>query len=252
MKSEYINTFTGETIIYNEQYHTYTTVDGKRLLGASSYAKQFGDEFPKEAIIYKLSKTWDMPIGDIDHMWRINSNISNCYGSAVHHAMEMWFRFNQKGVYIQGLRRMEHNYALPKNVHIRNIVLDFVSTFGTLNGIPEATLSAIEKGMAGRTDLIVITGEKSCRIADYKTNNELDDNKLLKYQHQLSFYADILTHHGWTVEGLDIYHHDGNGWKHIEMTVLPVVITAFGDTSDNDTSSVLSTTGRRPPAFKGV
>jgi hypothetical protein len=68
---------------------------------------------------------------------------------------------------------------------------------------------------------------------------------VLQYQHQLSFYADMLTHHGWTVEGLDIFHHDGNGWTRIDLPVLPVVL-------DNMPTEILSTPARRPPAFSGV
>jgi hypothetical protein len=58
----------------------------------------------------------------------------------------------------------------------------------------------------------------------------------------LSFYADILTHHGWLVEGLDVYHHDGSTWKHIPLEVLPVELNP----------PALSTGGRRPPAFHAV
>lgn len=217
-----IDTFTGEQIIYNEQYHAYYSLDGKKLLGASSYAKRFGSTFNKSAILPRLAKTWEMAADDIDHLWKINGDISNSFGSAIHHAMELWFRYHQKGKTIQEKKGLPFNYALPKNVHIRDIVLDFVSTFGEINGVPEATLSAVDKGMAGRTDLIHITGDKTCRVGDYKTNNELDDDKLLKYQHQLSFYADILTHHGWTVEGLDIYHHNGKAWELISLPQLPV------------------------------
>jgi hypothetical protein len=190
VKQELIDTFTGEQIYYNDTYHAYYSLDGKKLLGASSYAKRFGSTFNKSAILPRLAKAWEMPKQDIDQLWTINANISNSFGSAIHHAMELWFRFNKVGKTIQEKKGLPYNYALPKNVHIRDIVLDFVATFGDISGIPEATLSAVDKGMAGRTDLIHITGDKTCRVGDYKTNNDLDDDKLLKYQHQLSFYAD--------------------------------------------------------------
>lgn len=245
--NEYIDTFTGETIIYNDHHHTYTTVDGKILLGASSYAKRFGKSFHKEDISNKLASKWQMPAKDIAHLWSVNADISNAYGTAIHAAMELWFRYSKKGKEIQALKGIEHNYALPKNNYLRNIVLDFVDTFGELDGVPEATLSNIKKGMAGRTDLIVLTGEKSCRVGDFKTNNEMTEDKLLKYQHQLSFYADILTEFGWTVDGLDIFHHDGAKWERIEMEVLPVVLDEVVEPQP-----LLSTPGRRPPAFSGV
>lgn len=240
--NQQLTTFTGETILYNEQYHAYYSLEGKKLLGASSYAKRFGDTFNAAAIIPGLVTKWGLPADNIRQLWAINADISNNFGSAIHSAMELWFRYHKAGAHIQSLRDMEHNYALPKNVHLRDIVLSFVDQFGDIDGVPEATLSAVAKGMAGRTDLIHLTGTRSCRVGDYKTNNDLDKDKLHKYQHQLSFYADILTHHGWTVEGLDIYHHDGQGWTHIPLEVLPVELNP----------PALSTGGRRPPAFRAV
>ena len=244
MQNEYIETFTGETIVYNDLYHTYHTIDGIKLKGGSSYAKQYSKRFPKKAIISKLTHSWDMPAKDIEQLWNINGSISNNYGTCIHDSMELWFRFYKKGKEIQELKGLEYNYALPKNVYLRNIVLDFVDTFGNLDGVPEATLSCIKKRMAGRTDLIVLTGEKTCRVADYKTNNDMPADKILSYQHQLSFYADMLTEAGWTVEGLDIYYHNGGSWEHIELDVLPVILETKTDE--------LSTLAPRPPVFKGV
>lgn len=242
---QHINTFTNETIIYDEAKHHYYSPDGRKLLGASTYAKDYGDTFNKGTILPRLAKQWDMPAEQIDHIWSINAEISNSYGTAIHAALELWFRYHHVGETIKERKGMEHNYCLPKNVYIRDIVLDFVSTFGELDGVPEATLSNTKKGMAGRTDLIVLTGEKTCRVGDFKTNNDLNPDKLLKYQHQLSFYADMLTEAGWTVEGLDIFHHDGNGWTGIPLEVLPVVLPEMP-------TGQLSTVSPRPPAFKSV
>jgi len=236
--TQQIHTFTGETILYNEQCHRYYSLDNKVLLGASSYARRFGDVFNASAIIPNLVDKWQLPGEDIRQLWAINADISNNFGSAVHSAMELWFRYHNVGKHIQSIRGLKYNYALPKNVHLRDIVLSFVDQFGDLAGVPEATLSDVARGMAGRTDLIHLTGTRSCRVADYKTNNTLDQGKIHKYQHQLSFYADILSHHGWLVEGLDIYHHDGSKWTRIPLKVLPVEL-----------STVVNTTGRRPPAL---
>jgi len=165
---QHINTFTNETIIYDEAKHHYYSLDGRKLLGASTYAKDYGDTFNKGTILPRLAKQWDMPAEQIDHIWSINAEISNSYGTAIHAALELWFRYHHVGETIKERKGMEHNYCLPKNVYIRDIVLDFVSTFGELDGVPEATLSCVRKGMAGRTDLIVLTGEKTCRVGDFK------------------------------------------------------------------------------------
>ena len=245
MQQQYINTFTGETIIYNDQYHTYHSTDGIKLLGASSYAKQFTKPFPKEAIINSLTIKWDMPASDIEKMWSINGEISNSYGTSVHAAMELWFRYRDKGKEIAKLKGDDYNYALPKNVYLRDIVLDFEEKFPDLHGEVEATLSCVRKRMAGRTDFIHILGDKTCRVTDWKTNNEMKDDKLVGYQHQLSYYADMLTEAGWTVEGLDIYYHDGDKWERIEMETLPVELPEMK-------TEKLLTGICRPPAYKGI
>lgn len=234
---ETITTFTGETINYDDVKHKYTTLDGRPLVGASSYAKQFGGTFNREAVLTKTASSWGVDRDALGDLWDINGRISNEFGSSIHTAMEAWFKHKDMGAKIASHKGHEHNYALPKNVHIRDIVLTFVNTFGDMQGIPEALVSAISLRMAGRIDLIHVKGEKVCRIGDYKTNNELDADKIFKYQNQLSFYACILKHHGWTVEGLDIYHHDGEKWKGIPLDVLPVV---------------LYTPGARPPVWKGI
>ena len=233
---ETIITFTGETIQYEDATHSYYDMSGTKLLGASSYAKRFGKSFDKASILPRTAQSWGVEEKDLDNLWSINGRISNEFGSSIHSAMELWFRYKKMGEKIAKHKGLEHNYALPKNVHIRDIVLSFAEKFD-INGEPEALVSSIKKRMAGRVDLIHIVEPMVCRIADYKTNNEMDSDKMTKYQNQLSFYADILTTHGWTVKGLDIYHHDGTRWTCIPMDVLPVV---------------LSPQGSRAPAWKGV
>lgn len=242
---QHIDTFTNETIIYDDQHHAYYTTDGRKLLGASAYAKRYHKPFPKQDIIKRLTTTWDMPADDIDQMWKLNGEISNTYGTAVHAAMELWFRYHKDGKRISALKGDEYNYALPKNVYLRDIVLDFTNTFGELHILPEETLSCVRKGMAGRTDGIHILGDKTARILDFKTNNDMKEDKLVGYQHQLSFYADMLSEAGWTVEGLDIYYHSGDKWERIPLEVLPVVLPEIQ-------VKQLSTVTRRPPAFKSV
>jgi len=231
-----LTTFTGEQIQYDESLHKYYDMNDVPLVGASSYAKKFGKTFDKSSILPRTAKSWGVEEEHLDDLWNINGRISNEFGSSVHSAMELWFRYKKIGEKIATHKSLEYNYALPKNVHLRDIVLDFAKQFD-IDGEPEALVSAVAKRMAGRVDLIHIVEPMVCRIADYKTNNDMDYDKMLKYQNQLSFYADILTTHGWTVTGLDIYHHDGKGWECIPLTVLPVE---------------LSPVGSRPPAWKGV
>lgn len=221
---EIITTFTNEQVKYDADKHKYYSIDDVPLIGASSYANRFGKKFDKASILPRTAQSWGVDEEDLDDIWNINGRISNEFGSSIHSAMELWFRYKTIGDKIAKHKGLEHNYALPKNIHIRDIVLSFAEKFD-IDGVPEALVSAVNKRMAGRVDLVHITGTRSCRVVDYKTNNELDSDKLHKYQHQLSFYADILTTHGWTVEGLDIYHHDGSTWNCVSLEVLPVALS---------------------------
>ena len=99
----------------------------------------------------------------------------------------------------------------------------------------EVFISNVELGLCGQVDRILITGEKTCRVQDYKINvdcevedsrnkylgqfADLPKNKLSKYQLQMSFYARLLELSGWNVEGLDAFVYDGE-WKHYPMEVL--------------------------------
>ena len=65
------------------------------------------------------------------------------------------------------------------------------------------------------------TGNKTCRVQDYKTSLP-EPGKILVYQHQLSYYASCLTKAGWTVEGLDIFFYDGTSWTKKSLKVLEV------------------------------
>lgn len=165
---ETLTTLTGETINYDDVKHKYTTLDGKLLIGASSYAKQFGKPFNREAILTKTASSWGVDKNALGELWDINGRISNEFGSSIHTAMEAWFKHKDMGARIASHKGHEHNYALPKNVHIRDIVLTFAETFGDMQGIPEALVSAISLRMAGRIDLIHVKGGKVCRIGDYK------------------------------------------------------------------------------------
>lgn len=218
---EKVLSFTGEELLYDEVSHTYMDMDGNKLLSGSAYADRVSPKFDKEVLLPKTSKAWGVKEGVLEHIWELNSKISTDYGSAIHNALELYHRYDKEGNKIQEKKELEENYVLPKNSYLNGIVSEFVDKFGT-DAEVEVLVSDIKNGRAGRIDRLTILDKdkKVCRVGDYKTNNEMDDKKQLKYQHQLSFYAHILMAHGWTVDGLDIYHHSSEGWIKLERPVL--------------------------------
>lgn len=138
--------------------------------------------------------------------------------------------------------RVGPNKALSSNPFIAKIVSDFHEKFG--GDYPRLTEEFVwlhDKKIGGSIDRVKVidTAKKIVRIQDYKTNgdihtsmgmyqhsdspfrgigkarakageketnpNAVEDTQLGQYWLQLSFYAHILKHYGYTVEGLDIY-----------------------------------------------
>lgn len=217
-----VETFTGETVMWDEANHIYRDMKGNVLLSGSKYADQHSPKFDKGIILPKTAKKWGVDEKDLDTIWSWRGDMANTFGSAIHRALELVHKYNHVGKTIQDNEGLEDNYVLPKNAYLRQVVDSFVSQFGT-SALPETVVSDVNNGRAGTVDRLEIIDAESkvCRVGDYKTNIELDKKKLLKYQKQLSFYAHILMAHGWTVTGLDIFHLDHNdGWSKIELDVL--------------------------------
>lgn len=220
---EKITSFTGEELFYDDDTHIYTDLDGNKLLSGSAYAASVTPKFNKEVMIPKTAKAWDVPEEALDAIWGTSGDIATSYGTSIHNALETYHRYKELGAKIEKKKELDYNYVLPKNEHIRDIVLDFDKQFGT-DATVEVLVSDLKNKRAGQIDRLTILDEKKkvCRVGDYKFVTEMDKKKLLKYQHQLSFYAHILMSDGWSIEGIDIYHHNGE-WEKIELDVLDLV-----------------------------
>lgn len=214
------DTFTEEQIIWNEGTHTYTDLQGNVLVSGSHYANEHSPKFDLEMMLPKTANAWGVSEEELRSIWKFNGDVANHWGSAVHMALELYHKHHAVGSVIQEKKELDSNYVMPKNSYLRKIVQEFVDIAGT-DALCEVLVSDVANKMAGTIDRLKITGEKTCRVQDYKTNNELDSKKLLKYQKQLSFYAHILQNKGWKVEGLDLYYLNADdGWSLEQLTVL--------------------------------
>lgn len=217
-----ITTFTGEKVLWFEAEHKYTTPEGKVFLSGSKYAAQHSPAFPKDIILPKTAAKWGVKESELDSIWSAKGDISLDLGNAVHKALELYHNHGVAGAEIEETTKSDKNYALHGQAYLSNIVSSFVEQFGS-DAMSEVIVSDTKNLRAGTIDRLEIVDEanKVCRVGDYKTNAELKSAKKLEYQKQLSFYAHILISHGWTVQGLDLYHLDQTkGWVKIEMDVL--------------------------------
>lgn len=218
--AERIVSFNGEELMYNPVTHTYTDMDGSVLLSGSVYAESKSPKFDKEAMLPRTAKAWGVDADDIDTMWSMSGDISTGYGTALHNALEIYHKYKDVGEKVSEKKELDYNYALPKNPHIRGIVQEFDELYGT-DAVAEPLISDLKNKRAGQVDRLEVDG-KTVRIGDYKFIPEMDSKKLKKYQHQLSFYADIMKSAGYTVAGLDLYIHDGQEWRKEELEILPI------------------------------
>lgn len=216
-----IETYTGEVVFFNEDTHTYTDENGKVLLSGSKYAESVSPKFDLAMMLPKTASAWGVLEDQLGDLWKMNADVSTSWGSAIHKALEIYHVHGQMGEVIKSKKELEENYVLPKNKFLRQIVESFVSQFGS-TAISEVVVSDVANGMVGTIDRLE-EKDGAFRVGDYKTNYDMDDKKILKYQHQLSFYAHILQNKGMKVSGLDLYYLDADfNWVHKELEILPL------------------------------
>jgi hypothetical protein len=205
------HTFTGDVILYDDKNHVYKTTDGKVLMSATQYAKTLEKEFDTELISGLSAKKYGIDQDDMKAMWRLNGEVSRSLGTALHKAFENYFLHKDVGT--------EKEYHMPKHPFLRAAVESF-PLLGA-EGWSEVIVSDLKRGRVGTVDrIVVLPDSKVCKIIDFKSDGDVTKN-LPKHFNQLSWYADILVAHGWTVEGLEVWNYTGE-WTCHSSPVLPI------------------------------
>jgi hypothetical protein len=200
---KYIDTFTGETVQYNEETHKYRSEDGTMLVSGSAFAKKLEKPFDAAMIAGKVGAKHEVSPEEVASCWSDNGKLSRMFGSAVHKAMENWFRY--KGV------ACDKEYNKPKHPFLNLVVDSF--PLKDENVLPEVMVSSVKNRMVGQIDGLVVTGDKEGYIIDYKSDNDIKKN-LKKHFYQLSFYAVILQKHGWSIERVEVWNYTDKWEKH--------------------------------------
>ena len=230
----------GVELDYDKIGHKYL-FNGQALDSVTTFLGKYYKPFDVEMISKACGKSWNIEPQIIDEIWDGNKNFSALFGTAIHDALEHYEKYKAIGRIISDIRDEEDNYALPKHPLLRKIVKEFIE-INTIEGEvkSEVLLTDVKNGLAGRADRIVIQDleKKICRIGDYKVNvdsdvkksnlkpfppfDSLPNNKITKYQIQMSIYANMLQKCGWTVTGLDVYIYE-DGWRYYNLPVLEVL-----------------------------
>lgn len=204
-KLQRLTAFVGGEIDYDEELHTYSW-KGEVYLSGSQYAKQFEKPFDKAGISNAMAKKWGVDAQDILDMWELKARTSREFGTALHSALQLY------GQYDGLARKLEKATHLHDHPVIKQAVESFYEGRKGEKAEYEIVVVDHKAKRAGRIDRLLITGDKRCRIQDYKVLAVSKPEKLAVYKEQLKFYAEIMEANGWVCEGNDIFVYDGR-WK---------------------------------------
>ncbi len=221
-------------VLFLDNTHTYRDAEGTVYQSGSRYAEQFGYEFNKDAIIPLYANKFGVEPGDVEDFWNLKGDNSRNFGTALHGALEIYGKFT-------GLASKLSTEDKRVDLGIHPILLPIVEEFFELNTEANSKyeLFVVDKknGRCGQIDRLVITGEKSCIIEDYKTNGnilkqnspkylkepfgrgsptELLNQPLSIYYLQQNFYREIMESLGWTVDAMRIHTYTTE-WETLEV-----------------------------------
>ena len=209
----------GTKVHFDPVEHVYSP--GKWLSG-STFAGKFKSQFPSAMIAGKMAAKNGVDADDIQAMWAKNAEASSSVGTAVHAALELYGKYLSLSESVKGTDES----ALTKNLILRPIVQAFFAEHAAEDAVYEAFVADPVLRHCGQIDRLLHVGDKVVRVQDFKSNADLSKKETIAapfkgvvantslgaYWLQLSFYSRILTAHGYTVEGLDIFHWDGVEW----------------------------------------
>lgn len=189
-------TYTWEQVEYDEEAHAYRTTAGTPLVSASQFAA--GEPFDSQNIARAVARKYGADPAAVLDMWDRNGKVSRTFGSALHLAMEQWFR-HRRSLPAKG-------YHIPKPAFLR----DAIHTFPLRDAevLPEVLVSAVDLGMVGRVDGLVEISPRTFDIIDYKSDFDAEKNAE-HHEKQLNFYRTILEHKGFRVRNLVIWSYTG-------------------------------------------
>lgn len=203
------DTFTGEKILYDDASHSYTDLEGNKLVSGSEYAKTIVGEFNTDLLSGKVAKKYGVEQDIVKKMWAASGNISSTFGTALHLAMEQWFLHRKFGT--------EKEYHLPKPDYLRKAVISFpLKDFEVL---PEVMISDVANKMCGQVDGLLV-GDNSYHIIDYKSDSDVRKN-LKKHTIQLNFYRQILENKGFKITGMSIWNYV-NEWSEHKIDIIEI------------------------------
>lgn len=215
-----IESFTKEKVLWSESLHICTDTKGNELMGGSTYAAQFEPEFDRERVAGPFAKKNGLDKTDVLEYWDRLGTVSANYGTSIHAALEH---------YSKSFKTFGHDGALPRQKHLTDAIKAFLKVSDFEGCVAEPLITDIKMGMSGWIDNLRFSNS-TVTVEDYKTNtfNAEEDyrvkwpKKLKTYKRQLDYYGTILQNHGYTVDGLVVWHWHNGAWNKHTMSFEPV------------------------------
>ena len=208
--------FKDTVVDFNEATHEYT----KGYISGSQFAEAFTKPFNKTAIATNVATKADLTADDVVELWDGKGDVSKFWGSAVHKALELRFKYDPYAKKLGGKEKI-----ITSVDYINDIVESIWDTIKLkANELPSTELFVAdgEDKVCGFIDLLVSNVDtKEVVIVDFKTNQDLEKKiswvkdspyenleptVLSTYKLQLSLYAHILKKAGYKVKECQIIH----------------------------------------------
>lgn len=220
----------GTEVFFDAVTHTYGPGE---WLGGSTFAGQFKKPFPADSVAARMAAKHGVEASEIRRMWALKAEASTSLGTAIHAALQQYGEFLELS---RTLKDGSDVSALHDNPMLRSPVLQFFEGRAGEQAWYEAFVADPVLRHCGQIDRLLRVGPKRVRVQDFKTNADIfkkvdvlppfkgvvENTSLGLYWVQLSFYSAVLARHGWTVEGLDIFHWTGEKWDTYTHDVVDV------------------------------
>lgn len=200
-----LEAFVGGEVYYDKLAHVYTNEAGEVYLSGSTYAESFRKPFDKQGIAEAMAKKIGVDPSTIIDMWELKSQVSREFGTVIHKGLQLYEQYGELATKL-GKTTNIHDHPV-----INNAIKSFYDAHKGEKAISEVLVVDHEAKHAGQIDRLLLTGDKKCRIQDFKTNVDIMKDLPILWK-QLEFYRDIMKSAGWGVEGMDIFHFNGT-WK---------------------------------------
>lgn len=221
----------GDTIVFNEKYHTYKSLlrPSVKFVSGTGFLKRFKPEFERDRIAARCAAKDGVSIDEIIESWEYKGFFARTVGTLVHQFCEDWLSPGVDHTFVNTI--VHSNVEIQKAARIKaEVCIPMLAEIEDKYEVIalEEIIASCDLGIAGMIDLRCINRESgNVALLDYKTSktinfnnrwgvmleplSHLDDANFNHYALQLALYEHI-----GLLEG---YYSDSAG---VERTIIHI------------------------------